>query len=493
MPCAADAAPRESAGQGRNRTMHARTTWLSESEKSLIVEQALHILEHTGMRLVGSKTLPRLAEAGAAVDGESGLVRFPPELVTAALASCPREFVLAGATPERDAAVSAGAGFLCAPSGCAAHALDLETGRRRESTLEDLRTHVAVLDELEQLDLQWTAVTANDVPREQRELLEYLTILRETDKHVTFVDCPTHVDEVRRIFEVLSGDIDRFRARPRISTLVTTASPLQVDGDILDVHLATASWGAPLFIYTMAIAGATAPVTVIGTLVQCVAEFLGVATAMQTMAPGARVIWCSGSGVLDMRNGIFSLGCLENTLMASAAVEMGHHLGVPVLTPGLTTDAKHSGVQAGWEKGLKLFPVCATGTDLISGGMGLIDSARTLFLPQAVIDDEIVAWVRRMLADVEVSDETMAADAIAQVGPGGNFLGLRETRTRIRAGEHFVPVIASRLAYEAWEAAGVTEVDVARARVDEILRTRAGREPDLSEDQLAELATICGE
>jgi len=48
------------------------------------------------------------------------------------------------------------------------------------------------------------------------------------------------------------------------------------------------------------------------------------------------------------------------------------------------------------------------------------------------------------------------------------------------------------VAYEAWEAAGVTEVDVARARVDEILRARAGREPDLSEDQLRELAAICG-
>jgi len=171
---------------------------------------------------------------------------------------------------------------------------------------------------------------------------------------------------------------------------------------------------------------------------------------------------------------------------------MAHFMGVPVLTPGLSTDAKHSGVQAGWEKGLKVFPVCATGSDMISGGMGLIDTSRTLFLPQAVIDDEIVAWLRRMLEEVEVSESTLAVDAIAGVGPGGNYLGRRETRTRIRAGEHFAPAIATRLAYEAWEAAGVTEVDVARARVDEILRARVGREPDLSEDQLAELATICG-
>jgi len=472
--------------------MRARTTWLSEAEKSLVLEQALHILEHTGMRMTGSKALPRLAEAGALVEAASGLVRFPPELVTSALARCPREFLLAGASSERDAFVTADGGFLCTPSGCAAHTLDLETGRRRESTLADLRTHIAVLDELPQLDVQWTTVTANDVPRDERELREYFAVLTETGKHVTFVDCPTHVDEVRRIFEVLGGDLERFRARPRVSTLVTTASPLQVEGAILDVHIATAAWGAPLDIYTMAIAGATAPVTLAGTLVQGVAEFLGVATVVQTVTPGARLVFCSGSGVLDMRHTTFSLGCLENTIMACAAVEMGHSLGVPVLTPGLSTDVKHPGVQAGWEKGLKVFPVCATGSDLISGGMGLVDTSRTLCLPQAVIDDEIVAWVRRMAAEVEVSKDTLAVDAIAEVGPGGDFLGLRETRTRIRAGEHFMPAIATRLPYEAWEAAGLTEVDVARERVDEILRARAGRAPDLSEDQLAELASICG-
>ena len=472
--------------------MRARVTWLSEAEKESILDEALRLLERTGMRVARSRALPALAEAGFDVDVASGLVRFPPELVTAAVARCPRELVLAGATPARDARVTAGAGFLCTPSGCAAHALDAQTGRRRPSTLEDLRAHTAVLDELAQLDVHWTTVTANDVPREQRELTEYFTVLTETGKHVTFVDCPEHVDEVRRIFEVLGGDLDAFRARPRVSTLVTTASPLQVDGEVLDVHLATASWGAPLFVYTMAIAGATAPVTLAGTIVQGVAEFLGVAAIVQTLAPGAPVVFCSGSGVLDMRHTTFSLGCLENTLMACAAVEMGHFIGVPVLTPGLSTDAKHAGVQAGWEKGLKVFPVCATGCDLISGGMGLIDTSRTLFLPQAVIDDEIVAWVRRMAAETEVSDVTMAGAAIAAVGPGGDYLGLRETRRRVRAGEHLMPVLASRLSYEAWETAGLTEVDAARARVDEILRARAGREPDLSEDQLAELAVVCG-
>ena len=51
-----------------------------------------------------------------------------------------------------------------APSGCAALTLDHRTGERRPSTLEDLRNATILLDETPELDVQWTTVTANDVP-----------------------------------------------------------------------------------------------------------------------------------------------------------------------------------------------------------------------------------------------------------------------------------------------------------------------------------------
>ena len=103
----------------------------------------------------------------------------------------------------------------------------------------------------------------------------------------------------------------------------------------------------------MTIAGATSPVTLAGTVVQGLAEFLGVATALQVAAPGARLVFCFGSGVLDMLRTTFSLGCVESALMGAMATEVGHYLGVPTLNPGLSTDAKHAGLQTGYEKALK--------------------------------------------------------------------------------------------------------------------------------------------
>lgn len=471
--------------------MRAQTTWLAEHEKSRLADHAIDLLATVGMRFAGSKVLPLLAERGAKVDQTTGVARLPRELVEWALAQCPRSFVMAGASPANDVVLGEGEGFHFCPSGCVAKTLDFRTGARRPSTLEDIREGTAVFDELSELDLVYTQVSATDVPLEHRELAEYFTILTETSKHVTFVDCPSEVATVVRIFEALAGDLDHFRDRPRISTVVTAASPLQIDGVTLDTHIALAAYGAPIEVYTMSIAGATSPVTVAGTVVQGLAEFLGVATALQVAAPGARLIFCFGSGPLDMLRTTFSLGSVESAIMAAAATEVGHYLGVPTLSPGLSTDAKYAGIQAGYEKALKALSVCSAGPDIVTG-WGLLDSHNTMSLPQAVIDNEIAAMVRRLLSEVQLSDDALAIESITRVGHGGNFLGQKDTARRIRAGEHFMPTISTRLSYDKWIEEQRTEFDTAREQVEAMLAAHAARQPCLSDAQIDELTALCG-
>jgi trimethylamine--corrinoid protein Co-methyltransferase len=470
--------------------MKARTAWLAEDEKSRIADEAIGLLASVGMRFAGSRLLPLLAERGARVDQTSGIARLPRELVEWALAQCPRSFVMAGATPADDVLLGQDEPFHFAPSGCVAKTLDFRTGVRRPSTLQDLRECTALMDELPELDLMWTQVSATDVPLDRRELVEYFTMLTETSQHVTFVDCPNEVDAVLRIAEVLAGDLAGFRERPHFSTVCTAASPLQADGPALDIHAALAAHGVPVEVYSMTIAGATSPVTLAGTVVQGLAEFLGVATALQVAAPGARLVFCFGSGVLDMRRATFSLGCVESALMGAMATEVGHYLGVPTLNPGLSTDSKHAGLQTGYEKALKVAGVCAADPDIVTG-WGLIDSHNTMYLPQSVIDNEIAAMVRRLYGAVEVSDATLAVDSISKVGPGGGYLGEKDTARRIRAGEHLHPSLSNRLSYEKWIEEGHTENDVASETVERILDKHASREPVLTVDQIAELASIC--
>jgi trimethylamine:corrinoid methyltransferase-like protein len=263
------------------------------------------------------------------------------------------------------------------------------------STLQDLRECTSLLDELPELDLMATQVSAGDVPLDRRELVEYFTVLTETRRHVNFIDCPSEVDAVLRICEVLSGDLDRFRERPRISTIVTAASPLQVEGPPLDVHAALAGHGVPVKVYSMAIAGATSPVTPAGTVAQGWPSSSASRPPCRSAAPGARLIFCFGSGVLDMRRTTFSLGCVESALMAVMATEVGHFLGVPTMNPALSTDSKHPGLQTGYEKALKA-STSARRTPTSSRAGACIDSHNTMYLPQSVVDNEIAAMVRRL-------------------------------------------------------------------------------------------------
>ena len=114
-----------------------------------------------------------------------------------------------------------------------------------------------------------------------------------------------------------------------------------------------------------------------------------------------------------------------------------------------------------------------------------------MYLPQSVVDNEIAAMVRRLHGEVEISTATLAAESIAKVGPGGGYLGEKDTARRIRAGEHLLPTVSNRLSYDKWVEEGTTENDVANTEVERILAARGANAPYLADDQLDELAAIC--
>jgi trimethylamine--corrinoid protein Co-methyltransferase len=474
-----------------------RLTCLSSAERDLVIESALTILDRVGMRMAGARALSALEHVGAVVDWDTSIVRMPEEVVRAAVDKLPEKLLMAGATPAQDVVLDRRGGPFFNPAGCMAKTLDFRTGSVRPSNLQDLREGTVVMDATPELDVMWTFVTADDVPIERRELIEYHTYLTNTAKPLVCVDCPTEVEAVKRIMDILGDGLDGYRRRPRLSLLCAARAPLEVNGHLLNAACDFASLGTPIWTFTMPIAGATGPVTVAGTLALMWAETLGLVTAIQAAAPGAAILACCGPGILDMRTSSMSLGCLENTLMGLASIEIGHHLGLPVHNSGLATDAKYPGLQAGYEKGLKALPAALAGADIISAGFGALDTSGLFHLPMVPIDAEMAAMVRRLSAGAEITKESVMLDAIERLGVGGNYLKERITRDRIRAGEHFVPAIGSRLPYEQWAAEGRMEADVAREKVEEILAARKAQGSAegmafLDTDQMAALADVCG-
>jgi trimethylamine--corrinoid protein Co-methyltransferase len=469
--------------------MRAEVSWTTEEERELIYEEAIGLLERMGMRFGQGKALQTLAAAGAAVDHDAGVARIPRELVEGALETCPKRLVLGGASPEQDCVLDGSIHFV--NSGSPTHTLDFETGEYRGSTWHDLRRATMLLERMPSTDILWGIVTPLDVPVEERTFRELALELTYSRMHVQHeIATVWQAETMLRMLEVAGCDAATLRERPRYSVVCCTASPMLAHGPMLDADIELAAHGVPILVYPMPVAGGNAPVTVAGAVTMNIAEFLGVATAIQLACPGAPLLMGAGTSLLDMKSTTFAFGALEAAHMTVAVVEVSHHLGIPVLAPGLATDAKHPGIQAGYEKALKGLAVASSGADLITGGIGLLSGANILYLPQIVIDDEIAQMTKRLLGDVEISAETVMADVIERVGFSGNYLTQRETRQRVRAGEQFYPTISSRLSYEAWSAAGRDEVDVAKDRVHELLAQAEEEGPLLTPEQLAELEEL---
>jgi trimethylamine--corrinoid protein Co-methyltransferase len=173
--------------------------------------------------------------------------------------------------------------------------------------------------------------------------------------------------------------------------------------------------------------------------------------------------------------------------MAAACVEIAHEMGVPCLAPALASDAKHPGIQAAFEKALKGLTVASTAPDLMTGGIGVLEGAGLMSLPQIVIDDEVAQMIVRILRGPEISREAIMPEIIARVGHSADYLAEKETRRRVRGGELFMPTIADRQSYEHWQASGTDELETAKARVRQILADAATAEPLLDVAQLQEL------
>jgi trimethylamine--corrinoid protein Co-methyltransferase len=120
--------------------------------------------------------------------------------------------------------------------------------------------------------------------------------------------------------------------------------------------------------------------------------------------------------------------------------------------------------------------------------VGQLESELTFSPAQAVIDDEIIAYVKRYLRGVTVDDETLAVDVIKQVGISGSFLEQPHTADHFQS-ELFMPGLLFRHPREEWEKRGSKDL---AARSEERARALMQNEIDskLTDPQLKELDTL---
>jgi trimethylamine--corrinoid protein Co-methyltransferase len=255
-------------------------------------------------------------------------------------------------------------------------------------------------------------VSAQDVPLASRVAREYLTALQNTTKHVKMIDVtrPAEAAALARMARELqdAGVIEE----PAVSMLISVVSPLLLELEATEAALEAAAARLPVAVCSMPISSITAPATLHGTVLMAHADILGLITIMQTLNPGAPVIYCSFPVFADPRTGSVNYSDRRSFWVIGAAAQMGRSLDIPCFT---SCDLSSLTV----------------GSDLVSTG-GLLEVSTLLSFEQVVLENESLRNWRLAMAPQEVNAETLALDVIREVGPGGSFLAQRHTATHIR-------------------------------------------------------------
>ncbi len=456
---------------------------LSDSIAELVHQKSVEILGEVGFCVPEREALDRLQAAGFPVDWESQMVRVTPELLEAALAHLPHKVMLYDRSGERPAPFEQGPCFMGA--GTPVNVLDLQNGRRRPSTRQDVRNLVLLQDALPQVDIVRPTVTATD-QGESSDLIEIAELLRGTGKPMVHRTLSAErVDAAVEMIAAVAGGEEAFQAHPSFATLYCPISPGYFTPENVRCMLRWAEHGVPVTLLSMAMGGASAPATLLGELVVINTDILAWIVVLQILYPGLPLLYGSVSAVLDMRTGLLPLGAPERGMINAGAARMARFYGMPSMCGGLSSDAKELDAQAGFEKAVTAVPLLLEGADIVYG-VGATDAGSSISYTQMVLDDEFIAGLRRMMQGISVHDLEEEMALIKANTPRGNFLGTKHTRRTFR--EHWLPDILNRDTYEGWQAKSHSIEQVCRRKAQDILAQH--QPPPLPANVEAELERI---
>jgi trimethylamine---corrinoid protein Co-methyltransferase len=452
---------------------------LSRADIERIHTASLEVIESTGVRFPSLKALDIWEAHGARVDRSTMIVRAPGQLIESALRQAPPAYVLAARDPAQDLPLDGNHVYL-GTDGCGVEVIDLTSGERRRSALQDVVDIARLADALPEIAFHWVAVSAQDCPPETRSLHELKAIWTHSTKHVqtesVYSEAEAHL--AVQMAAAVAGGRDALRQRPLLSIMQCTLSPLGHDGGSLNAALIAAEAGLPVGFMTMASAGSTAPATLAGTLVTGNAEVISALALIQLAYPGAPVFYAAAQTATDMRTGAYTGGGPEDFLFGAASNSLADFYQVPLSMGSFATGAKEPDWQAGIDNSLSTFMASAVMSDMLLGA-GLLYGSRIWSYEQLLMDCEIFNIVRMMMSGIPVDEDTLALETIGNVGPGGHFLAQKHTRKHMR--ELWSPRLIDRRPYDDWEKQREGPRQAARKKAQEIL---ASTQPALMDPAL---------
>ena len=388
----------------------ARFARLSREQCRKIHWASLEVLERTGIRLHDEEAIAILKKAGARVSGDNRL-RIPSGLVEKAFSTVPINFTLYNRHKEPVMPVEGYRCFYGTGSDCL-NIIDHRTNVYRPAVLNDVRDAAVLCDALENIDFVMSFFLPSDVDRHSYDLHQMEVMLRNTIKPIIIV---THdqesLEKCIKMAEAVAGGADALRQNPFVTCYINVTTGLRHNREALQKLIYLAGKGLPSLYIPVVSAGLTGPITLAGALASTIAGVLGGLVLSQLVgegAPFAMPAW--GARSINMKTASYAYFTADDK---GAMAAMAHYFGLPMFDYGGFSDSKAVDQQAGAEASLSLIYATLNGGNIIHD-LGFLEAGLIGSLVQLAICDELIDWMRHALAEVEITEETLALDLIDQ-------------------------------------------------------------------------------
>jgi len=460
---------------------------LSDAFVRDIIDEAFELLARVGVYVENQEARALLHGGGAKVDASSRKAYLTRHLVESALRSAPRQILMYDLTGAKSYVIGDDIVHFD-PGSAALKVFDHRTRSERPATTDDLVRFARLTDALENFHFQSTGIVSSDVPAEMADCYRLYVALRSCTKPVvTGTFLVEGFKPMRDMLAAARGGSDALKKKPLAIFDACPSPPLKWSNLTAQSIIDCARAGIPSEFVAMPLAGATAPATLSGALVQHAAENLAGLVITQLASAGAPVIFGGSPAIFDMRTATPPMGAIESMMLSIGYTQIGKMLRLPTHGYMGLSDAKCVDAQAGLESAIGTILAALGGVNVVSGG-GMMDYENCQSLEKLVIDNEICGMAYRLTDGIAQRDERMALDLFMNLGEQTDFLTHPHTLEWFRH-EQFLPKIIDRENYQQWVAAAKPELaDRASEEVKRILS--AEPHPTLSSEIVRGLEDI---
>jgi trimethylamine--corrinoid protein Co-methyltransferase len=440
-----------------------------------ILDEAKRVLASNGMEIRSRAMRRRLAAQGLPVDEANGRVRFPREVVEAAIASTPSSFVL----HDRDGAAHADLGgdrvhFVPGSSGL--KVLDHRTGEVRLAGTTDFVEYIRLADGLKHIPYLATAFSTNDdIEAGVSDAWRLRLSLTNSKKPIVSGAFTEHgVPRMVEMMQLFRRDRADLIARPMAIFTITASGNFRYSEDSCQNLIDCVEAGIPVEIVPVTLQGLIAPVTTVGATVFHTIDVLAGITMAQLVRPGAPVLFGGAPATFHMKIASSPMAAVEALQLDVAYVEVAKSLRLPTQSYMALSDAKLLDAQAGAETFGSALLAALAGVNSVSGP-GMLDFLLVFSLPKLVFDDEVCAQVLHFVREVRPVDD-LPVDRLVQQLTADQHLIMADHTTANWPTELYLPGrVWERDNRENWVKAGAP--DAYARSVAEVERRLAAYQP----------------